>query len=417
METTWRKVECAYNEINTTKIDFYKTIEHLEKKGIISEQREMKDTFFVNDDFVRKDLIIGENNITLAKKMDDMSLFDPNLLSYIQGFVGPEIFGHGIFKDVCKGRYRGQEVVVIKYNAHMDSERIPKEMRTLNILSHYEYTPKFYGSFQENNSIYLVQEYCNFGTLTDVVNNYPELIAPLEVRLQILYSVLSVIHVLHIYHIPHRKIVPKRILVNKDSKGNLTFKLTGYGQTNQLFTEERYMDLLHIDLWNFGRLVGRLLREDYTDNWNMNEWDFIEYLSNNDKTYPEFKEYIDLCFKNQDKDLFIVCEDLIKKLMDHMSMTDEARKEQLKKKKLHRFRCELFFLKMIINSIKQATWIKDWNKDSKYSRMFRKLEKYLKANNYINHIEDILNPSFDRTELYEHLDSIWISQLVHRLPN
>lgn len=153
-------------------------------------------------------------------------------------------------------------------------EQIIRELRIMHECR-LPYIIEFYGAFlRSNNSIVMCMEYCNCGSLDNIVKLSPLRQLPTYVLRQLLYLVLSGLIYLYKYHkIIHRDIKPLNVLMTH--KGN--FKLCDFGVSRELtnsvamadtfvgtstyMSPERIQGLVYgikSDVWSMGLMLYEL---------------------------------------------------------------------------------------------------------------------------------------------------------------
>lgn len=141
--------------------------------------------------------------------------------------------GSGSFAEVYKGITKDtDEVIAVKVISKPGIKKygpdilkaIGNEVKILQLISKEINTPyivKIFDCFETQNNIYIVLEYCNQGTLADILKSSKTL--PEFEALKIMYQVVLALEILAVKGIAHRDIKPENIFIN-----NGVFKLGFY---------------------------------------------------------------------------------------------------------------------------------------------------------------------------------------------
>lgn len=106
------------------------------------------------------------------------------------------------------------------------------EVETLERLGQHEQIPSFYGSFEEDQEFYLVQEFIEGQSLSDEIAEHHHLSEPQVIRM--LRDVLPILEFVHDKHVIHRDIKPENLIRRRrDNK----FVLIDFGAVKEIRTQ------------------------------------------------------------------------------------------------------------------------------------------------------------------------------------
>lgn len=187
--------------------------------------------------------------------------------------------GSGSFAEVYKGIIEdtGEEIaikvinksIIQKYGPEIRSA-IGNEVNVLQKISNEIKTPyivKIYECFETNNNIYIILEFCNDGTLADILKTSKTL--PEKESLIIIYQIILALVAMDTKGIAHRDIKPENIFINKG-----VYKIGDFGfaaqktlfQTTlgtypymapEIFQNKEYSN--KVDVWAVGVMLHEML--------------------------------------------------------------------------------------------------------------------------------------------------------------
>jgi serine/threonine protein kinase len=140
-------------------------------------------------------------------------------------FEAKDVLGQGSFATVYKGiKNSTKEEVAIKKidkksiakHGERLAEAIRNEIHTLQVVTAFEnpYIIKIHDTFETENNIYIVLEYCDGGTLQDTLNKLTKI--PEAQALKIIYEIILGLSALSESQIVHRDMKPENVFINKN---------------------------------------------------------------------------------------------------------------------------------------------------------------------------------------------------------
>lgn len=193
----------------------------------------------------------------------------------INGFELGTVLGRGKFGEVFLGRHQAtgfiaaiKKIEKAKVKEFKMLEQFVQEIRLHSSLDHPNIV-KFYGVFEEGESIYLVMELLNGGTLFDYLNEVACL--PIREAVEYLRDVIEALSHMHDKSIAHRDIKPENIVISSEGVAKLcdfgwsavveTSRKTYCGTFDYAPPEilERKSYDTSIDIWCIGVLTYELL--------------------------------------------------------------------------------------------------------------------------------------------------------------
>lgn len=141
-----------------------------------------------------------------------------------------EKFGEGSYGTVYKARHiKSKQICAIK-QIPVDND-LEDTIREINIMTGFnsDFLVKFYASYLTNESLWIVMELCEAGSVLDVMN-MRDLCMTEEMIASICYNVIKGLEYIHSKRKIHRDIKAANILLNADGRA----KLGDFGVTGQL---------------------------------------------------------------------------------------------------------------------------------------------------------------------------------------
>ena len=259
--------------------------------------------------------------------------------------IEPNPIGSGSFATVYLGYDDMNKKVAIKrINLNklngINLRRVTLELNIFKSLEHKNIL-RYFDTFKTKNSLYIVSEYCEAGTLNDIINT--EVFYNLDINekeiyvKKILIQLKDALKYLHDNGIIHRDLKPANILFTKDTDENLVLKLADFGFARYFNTEiinvTGYQDMisticgsplymapellisskynLKADLWSFGVIMYEMLYgcNPYTYNGHSakNVQHLCELIKNKKVSYDIY---------DSNKSYSTDCIHLIKKLLE-----------------------------------------------------------------------------------------------------
>lgn len=145
-------------------------------------------------------------------------------------FVMLEQLGEGNFGSVYKAYHKesGNIVAVKVVPITSDIDSLRKEIQILKQCK-CPHIVRYFGSYLKDNDLWLIIEYCNAGSVADLIKSTNRTLNEFEIA-SILYAVLKGLEYLHDTKKIHRDIKAGNILL--DNRGNA--KLADFGVSAQL---------------------------------------------------------------------------------------------------------------------------------------------------------------------------------------
>lgn len=209
----------------------------------------IKDNFYVDNIEINEDVIVNttnkidklsikdssnkkENKIDVKLKSDEIKTKDDKkdkMKLNINDLVKKELLGNGVSGQVYKAELNDMNFA-LKIIPYKEDEKFKKlienEIRALHQCK-CDYLIKCYASYILDNSVNIVLEFMDKGTLTDVLKLHGKI--PENILGVIALQILEGINYLHKQKIIHRDIKPSNILVNSKGKVKISdFGVSGY---------------------------------------------------------------------------------------------------------------------------------------------------------------------------------------------
>ena len=211
---------------------------------------------------------------------------------------------------------------VAQYGEKLETA-IQREIDILKAVSRYEnpYLLKILDSFETSNNRYLVLEFCNNGTLQDVLNTRKRI--PEEEAIKIAYQIVLGLSAMNDLQIVHRDMKPDNIFIHND-----TYKIGDFGFANQAskfvtqlgtciyMGPEFYIGTGNmdsgVDIWAFGVILHQMLFGEFAFN-GTDQRMVINKVINQEYRTPKYPE-----IRSETKDLLQKC--LIKNPEERIKM-------------------------------------------------------------------------------------------------
>ncbi|KAK4777492.1 hypothetical protein SAY87_017679 [Trapa incisa] len=165
--------------------------------------------------------------------------------------LGDEI-GRGHFGYTCsakakKGTLKGQEVAVkvipkSKMTTAIAIEDVRREVKILKALSGHKNLVQFYDAYEDEDSVYIVMEWCQGGELLDRIlargGKYSE-----EDAKDVMVQILTAVAFCHLQGVVHRDLKPENFLYTAKS-ANSPLKAIDFGLSDYVKPDERLNDIV-----------------------------------------------------------------------------------------------------------------------------------------------------------------------------
>ncbi|XP_037980489.1 serine/threonine-protein kinase PAK 3-like isoform X2 [Motacilla alba alba] len=236
-----------------------------------------RDTWFTShaDPAAAQQQEIEDDSLVQRRRMVEME-------NPIRKYIELENIGSGTFGDVCKAfdTATGREVAIKKINLQglIRKEVTFNELMVMKINKHQNIV-NYLKSYLVNKQLWLVMEYMDGGTLSDVINETH--MSEREIA-AISHECLRGLDFLHLNHVIHRDVKSSNILLRTDG----SVKLADFGLFAQLTPEQsRWSSVAgtsgwmapevvtgqpygpKVDIWSFG-IVGIEMVEREVPYWN-----------------------------------------------------------------------------------------------------------------------------------------------------
>ncbi len=249
------------------------------------------------------------------------------------------VLGQGAFSTVYRTRHKISNIqyaikkIDTKKLTRIENEYVKNEVLIMTKVKH-DYIVKLIEIINENNNIYLVLEYCNSGTVKDMMNYFKGYKKDKE-RILIYYleQVVNAMIFLSNNKILHRDLKPQNILINSVSSKHMnydeyklfTLKICDFGFSKitqkekmnnticgsplylapEVFFSDNYDEL--VDIWSLGCIFYELAFNKHpVDEYTIN--DIIKKLKKFKLEFPEHKysdnfiDFISSCLVFEPKD-------------------------------------------------------------------------------------------------------------------
>ena len=166
------------------------------------------------------------------------SLNATELFGYKVDFM--EELGRGAFGTVYKGYAQNDTVVAVK-RISTSTEQDPKKVSTEAFQFHYlkdkslqanEHIMKIFDVKYQQNAIYIIMEFCEFGDLNQFFKKHTQL--NIDTKVNLMRQIVNGIAFLHSRNIVHRDIKPANILLTSTFDRSVVVKLGDFGLTTIL---------------------------------------------------------------------------------------------------------------------------------------------------------------------------------------
>ncbi|XP_050717211.1 wee1-like protein kinase 2 isoform X1 [Eriocheir sinensis] len=156
-----------------------------------------------------------------------LAIHEANVSRYHHEFLELEQIGQGEFGGVYKCRHRLDGCIYaikksLKPVAGSINERIAlNEVYAHAVLGKHPYVVRYYSAWAENNHMIIQNEYCNGGSLADVMANKQERKLNEHTLKQVLLHVVKGLKYIHSLQLVHMDIKPANIFISREQKINL----------------------------------------------------------------------------------------------------------------------------------------------------------------------------------------------------
>lgn len=156
-----------------------------------------------------------------------LAIHEANVSRYHHEFLELELIGQGEFGGVYKCRHRLDGCVYaikksLKPVAGSINERIAlNEVYAHAVLGKHPHVVRYYSAWAENNHMIIQNEYCNGGSLADLVENKPDRKLNEHTLKQVMLHVAKGLKYIHSLQLVHMDIKPANIFVSREQKVNL----------------------------------------------------------------------------------------------------------------------------------------------------------------------------------------------------
>ena len=253
--------------------------------------------------------------------------------------------GEGGFGEVFLIEKDNKKYALKKSKEKLSEKEIEQYNNVINIISKIDnqYIIKYYYSFQENNSFYIVMEFAGDRNLKQFINDYKNnhQLIPEKVITDIIIQLCKGLIDIHKNNLIHRDLTPDNIFINENNK----IKIGDFGITKILTDNNKYtksiIEKIHyiapeielgekynnkVDIYSLGCIIYELftLNEYYIDKkihekeckinlevYNSQWQELIESLTKKDyHKRPDVEEIFSLVSKEEQRTLFTYKESL-----------------------------------------------------------------------------------------------------------
>ncbi|CAD8090497.1 unnamed protein product [Paramecium sonneborni] len=208
--------------------------------------------------------------------------------------------GHGAFSQVFLGEYESQKVA-IKVMDPIYMEQFKKEVEILESIHHPSFA-KYYYSKETEDSLYIVQEYLEGKTLTQLIKTVDMEESHIK---QIVIELLNSVSYLHSRDIIHRDIKPDNIIITNEGVVKLIdFGLSSHSESKlsydkcgtllfmapEMIFKQPY--LKSVDIWSCGIIAYQLINKKHPF-WDSSESTstFIQRIQQFNPNFYEMNDY------------------------------------------------------------------------------------------------------------------------------
>ena len=179
-----------------------------------------------------------------ASKPSSQYIIDPEDIE----IVSNEIIGQGDSSRVYLGKYKGLDVALKKIKIKDINDNLYKEYQneiTALVSIRHSNIITFLGTYEENDNLVIVTEYCEGGNLFDLLHNETDIELSWDLKLKFLIEISQAMNFLHKNEpkIIHRDLKPLNILLSSEIQNNknnnhVSIKIIDFGLSQTIYNDE-----------------------------------------------------------------------------------------------------------------------------------------------------------------------------------
>ena len=239
---------------------------------------------------------------------------------------------------------KNNKYYILKQTLSKKIDDIEKSKNEANILKsiNHENIVKYYDSYEEDNSFYIIMEYCDNSDLSDFIKKYKKdgKLIDENIIYIIVLDICKGLKEIHSKSLIHRDLKPENLFISKDYKikigdfgiskilintihARTEYVGTGYYMAPEIYKKEAYTN--KIDIWSLGCIIyelftlnkcfetenliglGNEIMNEKHKKIKNKEWQNIidKLLNKNSKNRPNINEVIELIIKLNNKNNII----------------------------------------------------------------------------------------------------------------